>query len=333
MAAEAVAAWSMVLDVALVVAVGVGALAGARRGGVRTNFSFVGLVVALRASLQARPQVGALVGRVIDVPQATAEALGFVFGLVVAQVIANVVGDRLAWWLRAPRTLSPTWWLVDRLTGVVPGAASTAVIAWLVVAPMQVLDRPSGFAALTAQSKVPPVLDERLRRIVPGFADLVTKTVEARKPTTTFVIEPGPEVAVPRTDAGAADPDAEAHLVALLNDARRVAGVPPLLRDPILDGVARAHSTEMLRLGYFEHASPVAGAPEVRVVAAGYFGQRVAENIAYAPTVDEAHLGLMASLHHRANVVDPTMTRVGVGIVRTPDGVMVTQEFGSPPPG
>jgi hypothetical protein len=332
MTADAVAAWSTVLDASAVTVVVVGAAAGARRGGIRANLGFVALITSLKVALALREWAGALAVRITGVSGPLGEAIGFVAALTVGQVVLNLVVDRLSWWLRAPRTLSEVWWLIDRATGVVPGAATSAVFIWLVVAPMQVLDRPAGFGEATAASRVAPIMNERLQRMVPGYADLLARTVEARKPTTIYLIEPGPEVAVPRTDTGVVDPVGEAHLLVLVNDARRKAGVAPLVRDPVLDAVARAHSAEMLRLGYFEHVSPVGGAPEARVRAAGYWGERVAENIAYAPTVDEAHVGLMASIHHRANVVEPQMARVGIGIVATPEGCMVTQAFASPPP-
>ena len=331
MTADAVAAWSIVLDAATVTVVVVGAAAGARRGGIRANLGFVALITSLQLALALRASAGALAVRVLGVSGPIGEAIGFVAALTVGHLALNLVGDRLSWWLRAPRTLSEMWWLIDRATGVVPGAATSAVLMWLIVAPLQVLDRPAGFGEAAGAARVAPIMIDRLQRIVPGYAELLARTVEARKPTTTYLIEPGPEVAVPRTDAGVADPQGEAHLLVLVNDARLRAGVAPLVRDPVLDAVARAHSAEMLRLGYFEHVSPVAGAPEARVQAAGYWGERVAENIAYAPTVDEAHLGLMASIHHRANVVEPQMARVGIGIVATPEGYMVTQAFASPP--
>lgn len=332
MTADAVSAWSLVVDAATVTVVVVGAAVGARRGGIRANLGFVALITSLKIALALGVWAGALAARLLGVSGPVGESLGFVATFTVGQLALNLVGDRLGWWLRAQRPLSEMWWIVDRASGVVPGAATSAVLMWLIVAPLQVLDRSAGFGEAAGASRVAPIMNARLQRIVPGYAELLARTVDAQKPTTTYLIEPGPEVAVPRSDAGVADPQGEAHLLVLVNDARQQAGVAPLVRDPVLDAVARAHSAEMLRLGYFEHVSPVGGAPEARVQAAGYWGERVVENIAYAPTVDEAHFGLMASIHHRANVVEPQMARVGIGIVATPEGYMVTQAFASLPP-
>ena len=112
-----------------------------------------------------------------------------------------------------------------------------------------------------------------------------------------------------------------------MNLERRRAGVAPLTADPRLVEVARAHSREMLALGYFEHLSPVAGAPEVRLMTAGIYANRSGENIAYAPSVTDAHAGLMASDTHRRNILDPLFTRVGLAVVTGRGGQMVTQDF------
>ena len=97
--------------------------------------------------------------------------------------------------------------------------------------------------------------------------------------------------------------------------------------DQRLVAVARAHSREMLALGYFEHVSPVGGAPEVRLKTAGIYANRSGENIAYAPSVTDAHAGLMSSDSHRRNILDPLFTRVGIGAITGRAGQMVTQQF------
>ena len=52
------------------------------------------------------------------------------------------------------------------------------------------------------------------------------------------------------------------------------------------------------------------------------------ENLAGAPTVERAHSGLMNSPGHRANILNPNFTHVGIGIVDGgPYGKMYTQTF------
>ena len=84
----------------------------------------------------------------------------------------------------------------------------------------------------------------------------------------------------------------------------------------------------MLKLGYFAHNSPVSGSPSDRLQAAGISFRVAGENLAYAPTVEIAHRGLMNSPGHRANILSPDFTRVGIGVIVAPNGErMFTQDF------
>ena len=81
----------------------------------------------------------------------------------------------------------------------------------------------------------------------------------------------------------------------LVNMERASAGLRPLVADDQLREVARAHSLEMFQSDYFSHTSPTAGSPFDRMHAAGISFVVAGENLAYAPNVQVAHQGLMAS--------------------------------------
>jgi uncharacterized protein YkwD len=52
------------------------------------------------------------------------------------------------------------------------------------------------------------------------------------------------------------------------------------------------------------------------------------ENLALAQTVEIAHMGLMNSPGHRANILNPKFGRIGIGIMDGGIyGIMVTQNF------
>jgi uncharacterized protein YkwD len=128
------------------------------------------------------------------------------------------------------------------------------------------------------------------------------------------------------------DPQAEAQMVALVNEERMAVGLQPLTLDPRLVPVARAHSEEMFRLRYFGHQSPVTGTPFDRLDQDGIRYSRAGENLAYAQSVTVAHRGLMASEGHRDNILRPEFTRIGIGVISAgPYGRMFTQLFLTPP--
>ena len=123
----------------------------------------------------------------------------------------------------------------------------------------------------------------------------------------------------------------EAYLVAAINNERTQRGLASLTEDPLLNVTARTHSREMCSLNYFDHHSPTTGrqTPMDRYLTGlRAWGEDkpesalVGENIFYASTTDSvynasyAHMSLMNSPGHRANILEPRFTKIGVGLYR-----------------
>jgi uncharacterized protein YkwD len=127
---------------------------------------------------------------------------------------------------------------------------------------------------------------------------------------------------------------AEALVFDLLNADRRRAGLPALARDTALDAIARAHSTDMRDTGFFGHVSPKTGSPRQRIEAAGYKASSYGENVASGGHVHEMQRGLYDSLSHRRSILDPRMTKVGIGVALGTSygrpGWQLTQLFAAP---
>jgi len=109
--------------------------------------------------------------------------------------------------------------------------------------------------------------------------------------------------------------DAEQRLLALVNRDRGVAGLPALVWDDGVAEVARAHSREMQSTGVVAHVSARTGTAADRVKAAGIRTAAVLENVARAYGIGEAHVGLMNSPGHRANLMSGVATHIGIGVV------------------
>ena len=141
-----------------------------------------------------------------------------------------------------------------------------------------------------------------------------------------------------RDDGGVIDPaEAAQRLLALLNRDRKAAGLQPLVWDDRVAKVAQGHSEEMRRTKVVAHVSPTTGSAADRVRAAGIKTAVVLENVARAYGVGEAHAGLMNSPGHRANLMSPTATHVGIAVVLGDDvsgrrELFVTQVFIRIPP-
>ena len=146
-----------------------------------------------------------------------------------------------------------------------------------------------------------------------------------------------------RLDTRVSEEREEEDLIAAINNERKTRGLGPLTLDPLLTVTARAHSREMCTLNYFDHHSPTPAhqTPLDRYLAgrrAWGEGQPhsalVGENLFYASVTDAvynaayAHTALMASPGHRANILEPRFSKVGVGLYRDPEGrFWVTEMF------
>lgn len=124
------------------------------------------------------------------------------------------------------------------------------------------------------------------------------------------------------------DPAGEQEMLAFVNAQRQQTGLPLLVLDEKLTEVARAHSRDMFARGYFSHINPDGQNPFDRIRAAGINFVAAGENIAYAPTANLADTGLINSPEHRANILSPDYSKVGIGVIDGGIyGKMFTQDF------
>jgi uncharacterized protein YkwD len=123
----------------------------------------------------------------------------------------------------------------------------------------------------------------------------------------------------------------EARMLLLLNEARREAGLAPLSPDPEMREMALGHSTDMVDHDFFGHVSPNTGTPEDRLKRSGAVIADFGENIASAATPEAAHQGLMDSPGHRANMLRPEFTHVGIAARKNDIGMVITLNFARRP--
>jgi Cysteine-rich secretory protein family len=123
---------------------------------------------------------------------------------------------------------------------------------------------------------------------------------------------------VPASAANAAE---ESCFVSAINAARSSARVAPVGTNADLLGIARSWSGTMARAGRIFHNTGIAN------VAPSNW-QSLGENVGVGPTCGDIAQALMASPEHRRNILDPSYTSVGVGVVDAAGGVMyVTEDF------
>lgn len=108
--------------------------------------------------------------------------------------------------------------------------------------------------------------------------------------------------------------------IELLNRDRKQQGLPPLIPDPQLTKVARAHAEDMVAQNYFDHINLQGQSPFDRLEMNGISYQSAGENIAYNDSLEEMEIAWMNSPGHRANILDDSYTHVGLGLCHSEDG-------------
>ncbi len=120
----------------------------------------------------------------------------------------------------------------------------------------------------------------------------------------------------------------ERVMVEFLNKERSSRGLSELRFDHTLRGVGRVHSADMFRRGYFSHYSPEGKTVADRASENGVDFLVIGENLAYAPSVELAHKGLMNSEGHKANILSEDYHKIGIGVMDGGVyGKMFTQVF------
>ncbi|MFF7522880.1 CAP domain-containing protein [Streptomyces pseudovenezuelae] len=121
------------------------------------------------------------------------------------------------------------------------------------------------------------------------------------------------------------------EVVVLTNRERARAGLPPLAVDPLLARAAQAYSTDMAVRAFYSHTSPEGTQPWDRAAAAGSTRRSIGENIACGQrSAAEVVEGWMNSPGHRANILKPDFTHIGIGFAGGgPSGTYWTQLFGA----
>jgi uncharacterized protein YkwD len=316
------------LDLAIILMLITGVGMGIQRGFLRTSLDLIVLVTAAFAGARLYRPVSDMFESMLGAQGAIINAMSLVLGALVVLMLLNLL---IAWsvtpHLSALRISAPIR-VADNGFGVLPGIAYGVLFGAMLTLTLGLVSIGDSVDQALADSS----FAKQLRAAATSATTGLARQTGMDLADFTYVVVPEEETTYRVPPTGDSDLEAEegyeADLFELVNRERVERGLSMLSYDTSLVPVARAHSQEMLELGYFSHVSPNTGTlgdrlndAEVEYTAAG-------ENLAYAPDVGIAHRGLMQSDGHRANVLDPSWERIGIGILSAPDGtIMVTQLF------
>ena len=115
--------------------------------------------------------------------------------------------------------------------------------------------------------------------------------------------------------------DAAAHeAFRLVNEERRVRGLPGLVRDSGLDTVATRHARDQLRMNRLSHTGSDGGRLEDRLSGLDWIwaGENLARNKGFGSPPREAVRGWIASPRHYENMFRPDFTSAGMASLFDP---------------
>ena len=111
------------------------------------------------------------------------------------------------------------------------------------------------------------------------------------------------------------------EIAAGVNAQRRANGLAPLAYSADLGRAATVHACDMAVNNFFGHRGSNGSTTQARVQAVGYRSCTVAENLAWGyPAAGQIIGGWMASSGHRANMLHPRVTEMGIGVTNGAKG-------------
>ena len=314
------------IDIVLVLAIAFSAFAGWQRGFLMSSLDLARWIGSWFAGLLFYRPVAQWLEQVTDLTDVIRAPVAFLSIVVITSVLIQIISWQLL--KRTPREYHLH--SANRWFGLIPGTVNGIILAAILSAlffAMPLADAVTqGVQESWLAGEFAVVTDKVESTLSPIFAPAIRQTLN--RLTT---IEPGSDETVQlpfRVMNSTPAPDLEEQMLKLVNEERTSRGLKPLTMDPDLIPVARAHDQDMWERSYFSHYTPEGKDPFERMKDAHITYRAAGENLALAPTLQIAHTGLMNSPGHRANILNPSFGRVGIGIMDGGRrGIMVSQEF------
>ncbi|AKD04194.1 CvpA family protein [Pontibacter korlensis] len=313
------------VDVLLLLIIVSSAVTGWRRGFILGLLDLVRWVSCLLLGFRFYPNMADLLGSLVDWDEVWLLPVSFF----IIVLLANVLLHYLEWLLLKKIPLDAHTHKFNQVLGLIPGLLNGAVTVAIVAVLLLAIPLPDAVDESAHQSSIASRFAAYANRaetaLAPVFEEAVQRTLN------NLTVEPGAEETIElpyKVEHPVPQPELEAQMLELINEERIANGLKPLKADTALRSVARQHSTDMFRRGYFSHYSPEGTDAGDRIRQAGIPFLVSGENLALAPTLSVAHEGLMNSPGHRANILQKRYGRVGIGVMKgRPGQLMITQNF------
>ena len=312
------------VDLALALIILISIITGWRRGFLRGSLALLCWVGSLIAGYIFYPTTAGFISNIFNFG-VWLLPVAFILTTVFARILIGLVAGLIA--KTIPESANHT--AVNRLFGIIPGAINGWIYAVIASALLLALPLKQSINNETRKSRFAPALAMQSewanKKLAPVFDQAVRQTMNS------LTVHPRSDEKVELNftyDKPVPRPELESQMLDLVNKERIKAGLSPVISDPEMTRVARAHSADMFARGYFAHESPDGKDPFDRMKDARVKFLAAGENLALAQTLEIAHTNLMNSPGHRANILNPAFGRLGIGVMDGGFyGLMISQEF------
>lgn len=283
--------------------------------------SWIGSLVIAFASYQP---LSSLIHKIVPLISFWTEPLSFMAALVIARIILDTLSAKAL--ERVPDHIHHH--IINRILGIIPGLINGFIWAAL-LATIFLLIPLTRVSKQTRDSRFSESLITKVswleRKLSPIFSEALNKTFHK----TTIEDSTEGTVKLPFIVKSPKErPDIASEMLILVNKERTKRGLNALKADPEIAVVALKHSADMFARGYFSHYTPEGLNPFDRMKKGNIRFYTAGENLALAQTLGMAHTGLMNSPGHRANILNSTFGRLGIGVLDGGIyGLIITQNF------
>jgi len=312
------------IDIALILVVLLSVWGGLKKGFVIGSFELISWVGTLLIGFLGYKYVAALFERFLSLGVWTLP-VAFIITLVLARILLSVIINSIL-------KVTPTeahYTTVNKAFGIFPGFVNGVIYAILIAGLLMAFPISDKLSEQARESKIASRLAIQVEWFDEKLSPIFDKAISQSMNKLTINPDSDKSVKLPYSvTAPKVRPELEVQMLQLVNEERKKENLPALKNDPELTIVARAHSKDMFTRGYFAHVTPDHKTPFDRMRSAGVRYLSAGENLALGQTLTICHNGLMNSPGHKANILDRSYGRVGIGILDGGmHGLMVTQNF------
>lgn len=313
-----------IIDVLIIIVFGIYVWDGYRRGFLSLMWELIGLVVAFIFALRFYDGISLFMQNSFHVKEVYARPISFLFIWIVTQVFFYFAGRLISFYV--PTVMKES--RVNHYFGLIPASIKGVILIAIMLVMLVIFPINNTFKNAINNSYIGSELVKQTAKIESSMEQLFAgSSILSNSLTSSRVEDESTKLNFTTTDIKI-DENGEKQMLDMVNLERQKAGLAPLKSNILLRNVARAQGRDMLVKGYFAHTSPSGETLNIRLNNAQVNYVAAAENIALAPTVDLAEIGLINSPKHRENILNSSFTEIGIGVLDAGShGLMINQTF------